>query len=45
VQPQLEAGGQDILAGLIGIGDIAGQMGQAGLERVGMALLCAVAVG
>ena len=45
VQPQREAGGQDIRARLIGIGDVAGKMGQAGLVGIGMALLCAVAVG
>ena len=45
VQPQLEAGWQDIRAGLIGIGNVPGEMGQAGLVGVGMALLRAVAVG
>jgi hypothetical protein len=45
VQPQLEAGGQHIRAHLIGIGDVTGKMGQAGLMGSGMALLCAVAIG
>ena len=39
VQPELEPRGQDILARLVGIGDVAGEMGQAGLVRVGMPLL------
>jgi hypothetical protein len=45
VQPQLGAGGQDIRARLIGIGDVPDEMGQAGLVRVRMALLRAIAIG
>ncbi len=45
MQPQLEAGGQDILARLIGRGNVAGEMSQAGLVGVRMALLRAIAIG
>ena len=44
VQPQLEPHRQNVVAGLDRIGDIAGQMSQAGLVRIGVALLRHIAI-
>jgi hypothetical protein len=44
LQPQLEVGGQNIRAGVVGIGNVAGEVSQAGLMGVGIALLCAIAI-
>src|SRR4051794_8567939 len=44
IQPDLEAPGHRVVAGLDGVGDVARQMRQAGLVSCGMALLGRVAV-
>ena len=45
LQPKSQARRQDFLARLVGIGDVSGEMGKAGLVRVGVSLLRRIAVG